>query len=336
MHQEYVKDWLSGWIVIVNSNAGNRRAEKDWPVIRKILGTSGFDFRTFFTEGRGDAISIAGKQAGKGFSKIIVVGGDGTLNEAVNGIFSSGNESADDVIVGMVPVGTGNDWGRMYGIPGKYEEAVGLLKAGELFTQDVAWVRFRDKGQEVVRYIVNNAGIGYDARVARETNRLKEQGRAGTIAYLYKLVSGLFKYKYKQIRMEIDGKLAFEGPFFTLTLGVCRFNGGGMMQLPYAVPDDGMIDVTVIHAVRKDIIIRNLYKVYNGSHARLPIVDTYRGKEVKLTGLGQEIPELETDGESLGGGPFTFGIVPNALKVIVNKDWKVTSGKSGRASGEAI
>jgi YegS/Rv2252/BmrU family lipid kinase len=317
------KDWLKRWFVVVNKNAGNRKAGKDWTAIKELLTNNGFDFHAFFTNDRGDAVQIVRDQLEKGLRKMIVVGGDGTVNEAVNGIFGQGNLSATDVILGLVPVGTGNDWGRMYGTPKNYEEAVMLIKYGKVFHQDIGFVNFELDGHEFTQYFANNSGIGYDARVAKETNKLKEKGRAGTLAYLSVLVSGLFKYRYQKIRMEIDGKTVFEGPYFTLTLGICSYNGGGMKQLPHAVPDDGQLEVTVIRAVRKDIIIRNLYKVYSGSHVKLPIVDTYRGSEVKIYGIDVEIPELETDGESYGEGPFSFGVLPKALGIIVRNDWQL-------------
>jgi len=314
--------WPNGWLVIINPNAGKRRGRKDWHIIESLLKEAGFRFDAVFTGEKGEALSLAGEHLKAGISKIIMVGGDGTANEVVNGIFHQEKIPVENIVLGMIPVGTGNDWGRMYRIPGNYKKAVEVLREGITFRQDVGYVTYKNQGgADDKRYFANSAGIGYDALVARKTNKLKESGKGGLLSYLSQLVSGLIKYKYNEIRLEIDGKVVFEGPFFTLSLGHCCYNGGGMKQLPYAIPDDGLFDVSVIKAVKKRIIFRNIPRVYDGSHVKLPFVNTHRGSEILLTGLSGPIPDLETDGESLGQGPFRFSVIPKSLNVIVNKDW---------------
>lgn len=316
--------WLDKWTVIVNPSSSAGKAEKDWPKIRYHLQEEGFGFDTHFTEYRGHAVLLTAKLLEKGRSKFIVVGGDGTLNEVVNGILNTREVNPVEIFVGMVPIGTGNDWGRMYKIPSRYKKAVKVLIKGRTFIQDVGRVRYFEEGNPVERYLVNMAGTGYDALVTRRTNELKEKGRAGLIAYLQQLLVGLFRYRQKVMKIEVDGKVVYEGGVFSMNVGICRYNGGGMMQLPRAVPDDGLLDVTIIKKTTRTYILRNLPKVYDGSFVNLDKVLTFRGKTVMITGENAGMLNLEADGESLGNSPFHFDLVPKSIKLIINKSWDET------------
>ncbi len=309
------------WLVVVNPNAGSGKARKDWPLIRQLLENWGFAFKDVMTRARFDAIGVAREHIEKGFRKIIVVGGDGTLNEVVNGIFLQHQVPTTDISIGMITVGTGNDWGRMYHIPFKYKKAIKTIKKGKTFVQDAGRVKYHlnDKSEE--RYFVNIAGMGFDALVAQKTNALKEKGRGGAMAYLYNLVTGLFQYKITRLRIAVEGNEVFEDDVFSMSLGVCKYNGGGMMQLPAAVPDDGIFDITVIRKTSKLKIIRNIKNLYDGSFTRLPEVETYRGRSVRIVSIPSNSVFLETDGESLGHSPLEFNVIPRSVKVIVHKSY---------------
>ena len=260
------------WLVVVNPNAGSRKGEKDWPSISMLLDKNGFHYEAVFTRNRNHAIGITAEFVKRGFKKIIVVGGDGTLNEVVNGIYIQDFCHPSDLIVGMIPVGTGNDWGRMYAIPKKYREAIKVIKKAKLFTQDVGVVKYNDDEGTHVRYFINVSGMGYDALVALKTNRMKDRGKGGTFSYLYNIFTGLFQYKNTYFDIEVDGKHVFGGKVLSMNLGICRYNGGGLMQVPDAIPDDGLLDVTVIKGISKFRIVTNVAKLYDGSFIKLRFV----------------------------------------------------------------
>lgn len=315
-------EWLKNWTAIINPSSGAGKGERDWPSINMHLQGAGFIFRPFFTEYRGHAIELTEKLLSQGEKKFIVVGGDGTLNEVANGIMNfAGKNNTDEVVTGMIPVGTGNDWGRMYRISSKYKKSVKALAKGKTFMQDVARVRYFRENEEVVRYLVNMAGAGYDALVTKRTNELKEKGKAGLMSYLYQLIKGLFKYRQAIMKVEVDNAIVYEGDVFSLNVGVCRYNGGGMMQLPHAIPDDGLLDVTIIKKTTRRYILRHLHKVFDGSFVNLSKVMTARGKKVKVTGVANELLNLEIDGESLGNSPFHFDIPGRKARFVINKRW---------------
>ena len=124
------------WLVVVNPNAGKKRGEKDWPEISGLLAAAGIDFHHEFTSHRNHAVELTCEFISKGFRKIIVVGGDGTLNEVVNGIFRQDEVEPNDITLGMIMVGTGNDWGKMYNLKENYKDAIHIIREGNIFLQD--------------------------------------------------------------------------------------------------------------------------------------------------------------------------------------------------------
>ncbi len=314
------------WFVIVNPNAGKNKGEKDWPEIHKLLHEAGITHQALFTEHRNHAVNLAKEFIEKGYRKIIVVGGDGTLNEVINGIFQQTTCPTTDITVGMIMVGTGNDWGRMYNIKAKYKKAVKILKKERSFIQDAALVRYHDGDTKKSRYFVNMAGMGYDALVAKMTNKMKERGGGGSMAYLYNLLLGLFRYRYSSLHIQVDGMTVFEGNVFSMSLGICRFNGGGMMQLPFAIPDDGLLDLTIIKRTTKLTVVRNIKKLYDGSFIKLPFIQTHTGKTFIVASKPLNSFFLETDGESLGHSPFEFEVIPKSIKIITGKNWREEKG----------
>ena len=184
------------WMVIVNPNAGSRKGERDWNNINKLMLDAGLDFKEVFTTHKEHAISIVSKFIKKGYRKFLVVGGDGTLNEVVNGIFFQKNIPTTAFKIAMIPVGTGNDWGRMYSIPFNYKKAIQIALDEHTFVQDVGKVTYQNGDSVKGRYFVNVAGMGYDAVVASKTNLDKEKGRGGVLIYLKNLFTSLLFYKH--------------------------------------------------------------------------------------------------------------------------------------------
>lgn len=302
------------WFLLVNPNAGIRKGAKDGPGICRILEQENIPFDCQYSQYRNHAIYLAKEAVELGYRRILVAGGDGTLNEVINGIFLQQVCPVNEIILGMIPVGTGNDWGRMFEIPFDYRQAILKIKREKLFKQDVGKVTYHRKNVVQVRYFINVAGMGYDALVAKKTNLLKEKGRGGPLTYLYFVFASLFQYRFMEAVIEVDGKTEFKGEIFSMNVGICRFNGGGMMQVPYAIPDDGLMDVTLIKKAPKWMVVRYANKLYNGTLVDLPIVQTYRGKTIRIRSAGKIF--LEVDGESLGHTPLTYDTIPRCLTII--------------------
>lgn len=304
------------WLVIVNPNSGKRRGEKDWVTIHGLLKAHNFIFKNVFTEYQGHATEITIEMLKAGYKNIMVVGGDGTLNEVINGVLGQKETPSNDVKIGIIPIGTGNDWGRMYNIPADYKKAIQIIKEGKSFIQDAGLVSYLKNEKKYSRYFINIAGMGYDALVAKKTNLMKEKGGGGPLAYLINLLLGLIQYKHTYLLIDIDNKNVFQGEVFSLSIGICKFNGGGMMQLPFAVPNNGLFDITLIKKASKFKVITNIKNLFDGSFINMPEVKTFTGKKISIQSKPANTAYLETDGESLGHSPFMFTILPKSIQII--------------------
>ena len=167
------------WFAIVNPVAGSGRGLTDWPQISKLLRDHHIVPEYAFTERKYHAIELAVEAVNNGFRKIIVVGGDGTIHEVVNGLFIQKVVPTQDVLLSVIAVGTGNDWIRMFGIPRKYSEAIRAIVEGHSFLQDVGKISYYQSSYKQTRYMANVAGVGFGAAVKRRYNHRKGEGKRG-------------------------------------------------------------------------------------------------------------------------------------------------------------
>jgi YegS/Rv2252/BmrU family lipid kinase len=303
----------SNWIAIVNQAAGAGKTEKDWPKIRQLLDKHGILYEPHMTSRRLHASVIARNKINQGYSKIIVVGGDGTMNEVINGVFAQRRIHTTEVMLGMISVGTGNDWARMFNIPTDYEGAILTIKQQKTFIQDAGLVNYRRNGKEWKRYFINIAGMGFGARVVERSNRMKDQGKSGPLLYFYNIFFSLLKYKSQKAEIDIDG-ITMDRRIFSLNVGIGKYNGGGMIQVPHAIADDGLYSITLIKKIGKLNVLANIKRLYNGSITKHSRVETFMGKTVQIA--GPDRLKVETDGETLGHGPLSFYIIPRSVRVI--------------------
>jgi len=301
------------WFTIINPNAGNGKGKKDWNRISTLFAKDTIPIETRFTKSKGDAINLAREAIEAGYNKIITVGGDGTLNEAVNGVFLQKLCSPSEITLGMIPVGTGNDWGRMFGIPLVYEGAIRTIKENKTMLHDIGVIDYFSGNEQHRRYFINIAGLGFESVVVKKTNRQKDKGRSNNTIYFFNLLSSLISYRNTYAEITIDG-ITVTGKVFSINVGNGRYCGGGMRQTPEAVPDDGLLDVTVIREIGRIEIIRALKLLYDGTILSHPKVDGYRTN--KLSVRSGSLLYAEADGESLGHTPAEFSIIPSAINVV--------------------
>ena len=303
----------SDWIAIINLTAGGGKTNKDWPSIAQILKKESIHFEPYFTDRRLHASIIARNKIREGYTKIIVVGGDGTMNEVINGVFAQKRIQTTEVMLGMISVGTGNDWARTFNIPSDYEGAVRTIKQQKTFIQDAGLVSYRRNGKEWNRYFINIAGMGFGARVVERTNHMKERGKSGPLLYFYNIFYSLIKYRSSTAVIEMDG-ISYNRKIFSLNVGIGKYNGGGMIQVPHAIVDDGLYSVTLIKKMGKLNVLANIKKLYNGNITKHSKVETYMARTLQID--GPTLLKLETDGESLGHVPVSFQIIPRSVRVI--------------------
>ena len=301
------------WFIVVNPNAGKKRGEKDWNHIEALLFKHKVTFSYEFTVAKGHAVKLVYNAISEGYRNIIAVGGDGTMNEVVNGCFRQKTCSQNELCLSMITIGTGNDWGRMFDIPLDYEKAIMIIKAKKTCLHDTGIAQYYNGSIKKKRYFINIAGIGFDAVVVRRTNLQKEKGRSGKAIYFWNLLKSLMLYKHTKTKIIIDGK-QITNEVFTISLGIGKYSGGGMMQTPNARHDDGLFDITVIRKMRKGEIIKNLKLLYNGTILTHPKIEGYTGKMIRIE---SDPPiHVEADGESLGHSPIEFQIFPRSIHIV--------------------
>ncbi len=312
-----VIDTENRWFAIVNPVAGEGRGLTDWPVISKLLRDNHIAFDFAFSEKKYHAIELTVEAVNNGYRRIIIVGGDGTIHEVINGLFIQQAVSTASVLLAVIAVGTGNDWIRMFGIPRKYTEAIRAMVEGHSFLQDVGVVSYYKSNFHQKRYMANVAGVGFDAFVNRKYNDLKEEGRHGKWLYIWSSFKAVLRYSSTRVRVTVDDRQVVDEPVYSATIGIGKFNGGGMLQVPDAVADDGLFDLTVIRKISRLGVIWNFRSLYNGRIYEIPKISLNRGRKIKI----ESSPEIaiEVDGEALGYSPFEFEVVDRAVQVIVSE-----------------
>lgn len=307
------------WFVVVNPISGSGKGLDDFPLISKLLRDNGIRCESVFTEHKCHATELTVSAINSGYRHIIVVGGDGTLHEVVNGLFIQKSVEPSEVTIAVIAVGTGNDWIRMFGIPTRYSEAIRAIKEGYTFLQDVAAVEYEESMYRQVRYAANVAGVGFDAAVIESLQRMRNKGCKGKSSYLRALIKTFFRYKPTGTKIWVDGRLMYNNLMLSMAIGVGKYNGGGIQQLPKAVADDGLLDITIIRPLHWWNIIFRLKRLFNGNIYTIGHVLHAKGKHIRVES-SPELP-LEVDGELYGHSPIEIRNVHREVRVIVNRSF---------------
>lgn len=307
------------WFVVVNPISGSGKGLDDFPLISKLLRDNGISCEAVFTEHKCHATELTVSAINSGYRHIIVVGGDGTLHEVVNGLFIQKSVEPSDVTIAVIAVGTGNDWIRMFGIPTHYSEAIRAIKEGYTFLQDVAAVEYEESRFRQVRYTANVAGVGFDAAVIQRLQHMRAKGCKGKSSYLRALAYTFFRYKPTGVKVWVDDRLIYNNLMLSMAIGVGKYNGGGIQQLPEAVADDGLLDITIIRPLHWWNIIFRLKRLFNGSIYTIGHVLHAKGRNIHI----ESSPEiqLEVDGELYGFSPINVRNVHRDVRVIVNRSF---------------
>jgi YegS/Rv2252/BmrU family lipid kinase len=318
MYQEAPSD--RHWFLIVNPTAGMGHGLADYPQIAKLLRDNEVLHEAVFTEHKYHATELAVEAVRRGFRRIIVVGGDGTLNEVVNGLFIQQEVDPKEVLLAIIAVGTGNDWVRTFGFPSSYAEAIRAIREENTYLQDVATVTYTESQYRQTRYMVNVSGLGFDAYVISIFNHWKAKGYKGKWLYLASILKAYCSYKSSGVRVKVDDEVVYDNLLFSLAVGNCKYNGGGVQQLPKAVADDGLLDVTLISPLHWWHILFRLPRLFNGGIYSIGHVSHVQGKRVRIT--SSPAIALESDGELMGETPVDIEVVEQALRVVVTREFK--------------
>ena len=318
------------WFAVVNVYAASKTASQRWEKAENRLKDMGVVYHGNRTGRSGNAMEITFDACMAGYRKFIAVGGDGTVHDVLNGIaafvesmsgYSTGLTLADFTL-GVIPLGSGNDWIKSTGVPSDIYEAVDLLANPHVGRQDVVRVSVLDHMMRPMSdsYMVNVGGVGIDARVCANVNAQKTAGRRGKILYVKALFRAIKERKPAAATVVCDGKTVFEGEYYSMAFGVGKYSGGGMRPTPAAVIDDGMLDVTIIPVLPIRRILKEVWKLFSDSFLTVPEVMSFKGKSVVVTPVdGSSEEPVEVDGEVVGKISARFDVLDSQINVVVGK-----------------
>jgi YegS/Rv2252/BmrU family lipid kinase len=264
---------------------------------------------TLFSQKPGQLGALAAEAARDGAKLLVVVGGDGSVNEVANGI-----AGLQGVEIAVIARGTGWDFVRTYDIPRKVEAAVDVALNGRTREIDLGRARFRRwDGGEAESYFANIASAGMSGAIAQRANETTK-ALGGKVSYAWATFAVFARWQTSEVRVTVGDELR-EGRMHDVVVANGRYFGGGMMMCPEAEPDDGLFDVLLIGDLTKRDLIVTLPKTYKGKHLPHPKAELLRGAAVTV-----EAPEplpIELDGEQPGTTPVRFDVVPKALRLRV-------------------
>jgi len=295
----------------VNPVAGAGKTAKKWPQIRALLTNIGLRFEHDLTEAPRHAIELAKSAAQKGYELVVSVGGDGTINEIVNGLYDAG--SIQDVTLGIIGTGTGSDYIRTIGISRHYKEACQRLLNPRRIVVDLGIVQYGRDDQVTKRLFVNFAGLGFDAEVVKATTQ-KFKALGTMPSYLMGLLTTFLCYRNREVSLKIDGKLDSR-KVCAIVMSNGKYGGGSMLVAPDADLTDGLFDVMIIGDISKPDLLWSLPRIYKGTHLTHPKVNMQRAREIEIE--PSQKMSIQADGELLGEAPARFNILPAALNVVV-------------------
>lgn len=308
-------------LVIVNPESASGSTGDRWAGIASDLRAHFGPFQVAFTKESGDGVRLAERAADSGRRMILACGGDGTINEVVNGIMNAGGKAE----FGVIPAGTGGDFRRTIRVPDEPREAARALRDGKRMLVDVGKVTFFDRsGRQVSRYFLNVSSFGLSASInervkgQRVLSWLPASSLRGRINFALSTFSEVLETEYVTVRVKIDDKEETTLNTINFAVANSRYFGGGMKIAPDAKLSDGYFDIINIGDIKTLRILANAYRLYGGSHLDLEEVNSTRAKRVEVSPAdAREEIFLEIDGELPGRLPAVYEILPRALAVRV-------------------
>ncbi len=295
---------------VVNPVAGRGKARNVSAAIDALLKSRQVEYDIRQTSGPHEATAIAKESAPK-YDVVVAVGGDGTSNEVANGLIGS------STAMGVIPAGSGNDFAKLLGMDDALKTTVDQVLSGEVRKIDTGTVRLTDNSQKTTtRRFINSIGIGFDAVVAYESQRIRSL--KGIPLYLMAVFKSLKNYKSHKFEIALDGQSEELARYYLVCVGNGNREGGGFYVTPRAHPGDGIFEVCTVRHVTVRRALKILPTVLKGSHGRFPEVKFARSRNVKV---GSERPfVVHCDGEILGtdNSEAEMELDAESLKVIVS------------------
>ena len=299
----------AGTVFLVNPASAGGSTGRRWPAIAHRAAALGLTGDALISDEPRQLGALAEQAVAEGATRLVVVGGDGSVNEVVDGI-----AGAAGVELAVIARGTGWDFVRTFGIPRDLDGAVEVALNGDLRELDAGLATYRTwAGEEARAYFANVASAGISGAIAQRANETSK-ALGGKISYYWATLAVFVRWQTGTMRVTVDDELR-QGRMIDAMVANGRFVAGGMMMLPEAEPDDGLFDVMLFGDITKRDLLFTLPKTYRGKHLPHPRLEVLRGRVVTVD-ADEPLP-IELDGEQPGTTPARFEIVPRALRLRV-------------------
>lgn len=299
------------WGVIYNPKAGTRKVKKRWKKIKEYMDSKGVSYDYIQSEGFGSVERLAGILANNGYRTIIVVGGDGALNDAINGIMQSKAPQKEEIAIGIIPNGIGNDFANYWKISSDYKKAVDTLISRRCRKIDVGTCQYYNGREHCTRYFLNAINIGLGARIVKITDQCKRFWGVKPLSYFMALLSLIFERKLHRMHLKINGE-HIRGRIMTVCIG----SAWGYGQAPSAVPYNGWLDVSIIHRPELLQLWGGLWMLVRGRILNHKLVTPYRTQHIKV--LRAQNAAVDLDGRLLDRQfPLEVNILHEAITLII-------------------
>jgi diacylglycerol kinase (ATP) len=302
---------------IVNPNAAMGTVGREWPRIQDLAKHRLGAFQAFLTAGPGHATTLTRRALQQGTEVVVCVGGDGTLNEVVNGFMGDDGPLRPEAMLGFIPRGTGCDFIKTIPLPKAPDRALEVIEKSHARHIDLGRIRYRDHhGNPSLRYFHNLTSFGLGGEVDDRVNRTTK-AFGGFASFIWATLFSILIYDKKRIRLKVDKGFNHTVTCWNVAVANGQYHGGGMWVAPEARVDDGIFHVTVIGDFTLPEVFWNLPKLYNGKLLQHEKVRTLVGKRIEASSEQRVL--LDVDGEQPGQLPVVIDIVPKAIKLLIPK-----------------
>jgi diacylglycerol kinase (ATP) len=307
-------------LFIVNPASARGTTARAWAIAREEIAARGIDFAEHFTTRPGEATEVTRDALTEGTACIIAVGGDGTLNEVVNGYLDhNGHAINKSAAIGLLASGTGSDFRRSLGSPGN-EDSIRELLSSKTRLIDAARAEFRnsvhyDDGKSASRFFINVASFGLGGDVSASVNRWRNslpRWIGGRARFSAAAIAALGRYKNVRVSMRLDDEREIQVRSNLIVVANGKFAGGGMMLAPNAELDDGLLDVIVTDEATRWDVIKELPRIQRGGHLKNPKVFALRARVVSID--SEEPMAIDLDGEMVGRTPVQITLLPASIR----------------------
>lgn len=301
------------WYIIVNPTSGMGKAKRNWKKINVLLDKYELDYEFVFSEYSKHETVLVKEAIKKGYRKIVSVGGDGTLFNILNGVMTQEFINPVDIEIGVIPIGTGNDWTRSHKIPRNFEKAIQIIKVGKTVKQDVGYIELLNENKSAYFNIL--AGSGFVGHVVHKTTKIK---KVGPLAFALGTLLSLAGHKLNTLKIHINDEIIDTKSLLTI-VGNLKYTGGGMQLTKNPNSLDGLLDVTIAKHISKPTIVGNIFNLFNGKIVNHRLVSNYKTDKLKIEIEDNTDSFVIADGEMLGKGGYQVELIPLAVTYIVPK-----------------